>query len=127
MKSPQEPRRIDSAGHTLLMRRLFRDAPTHSPSAPDAAPPLFAALANPACYPHPVAGVRVLETHISWILLTGDYAYKIKKPVYLGFLDFSTLGLRRHYCEEELRLNRRLRSEERRVGKECRSRWSPYH
>jgi hypothetical protein len=93
------------------MRRLFRTAPTRSPSAPAAAPPLFAALVNPACYPHPVSGVRVLETHISWILLTGEYAYKIKKPVYLGFLDFSTLGLRRHYCEEELRLNRRLAPE----------------
>ncbi len=93
------------------MRRLFRTAPTRSPSASDAVPPLFAALLNPACYPHPVSGVRVLETHISWVLLTGEYAYKIKKPVYLGFLDFSTLGLRRHYCEEELRLNRRLAPE----------------
>jgi aminoglycoside phosphotransferase family enzyme/gluconate kinase len=55
-----------------------------------------------------VAGVRVLETHISWVLLTGAWAYKIKKPVDLGFLDFSTLELRRHFCEEELRLNRRL-------------------
>jgi aminoglycoside phosphotransferase family enzyme/predicted kinase len=93
------------------MRRLFRTAPTYPPSAPDNAPPLFAALSNPECYPHPVSGVRVLETHISWVLLTGEYAYKIKKPVYLGFLDFSTLGLRRHYCEEELRLNRRLAPE----------------
>jgi aminoglycoside phosphotransferase family enzyme/predicted kinase len=92
------------------MRRPLRTAPTRSSSAPDAAP-LFAALSNPACYPHPVSGVRVLETHISWILLTGEYAYKIKKPVYLGFLNFSTLGLRRHYCEEELRLNRRLAPE----------------
>jgi hypothetical protein len=79
--------------------------------APAAAPPLFAALLDPACYPHPVSGVRVLETHISWVLLTGEYAYKIKKPVNLGFLDFSSLELRRHYCEEELRLNRRLAPE----------------
>jgi len=93
------------------MRRLLRTAPTRPPSASEAVPPLFAALLNPACYPHPVSGVRVLETHISWVLLTGEYAYKIKKPVYLGFLDFSTLGLRRHYCEEELRLNRRLAPE----------------
>jgi hypothetical protein len=55
--------------------------------------------------------VRVLETHISWVLLTGEYAYKIKKPVNLEFLDFSSLELRRHYCEEELRLNRRLAPE----------------
>jgi hypothetical protein len=80
-------------------------------SARETEPPLFASLLDPACYPHPVAGVRVLETHISWVLLTGEYAYKIKKPVYLGFLDFSTLGLRRYYCEEELRLNRRLAPE----------------
>jgi aminoglycoside phosphotransferase family enzyme/predicted kinase len=49
----------------------------------------------------------VIETHISWVLLTGQYAYKIKKPVKLGFLDFSTLEKRRKYCEEELRVNRR--------------------
>lgn len=49
-----------------------------------------------------------LETHISWVLLAGDYAYKIKKAVDLGFLDFSTLEKRRFYCTEELRLNRRL-------------------
>lgn len=71
-------------------------------------PALLTALCRPECYPHPVAGVRVLETHISWVLLTGAWAYKIKKPVDLGFLDFSTLELRRHFCEEELRLNRRL-------------------
>ncbi|MEO5784148.1 MAG: AAA family ATPase [Casimicrobiaceae bacterium] len=51
---------------------------------------------------------RVLETHISYVLLTGTHAYKIKKAVRLGFLDFTTLAKRRHYCEEELRLNRRL-------------------
>ena len=90
------------------MARPLRTPVTRAQSAPAAAAPLFAALLDPACYPHPVAGVRVLETHISWILLTGEYAYKIKKPVYLGFLDFSTLELRRQYCEEELRLNRRL-------------------
>jgi aminoglycoside phosphotransferase family enzyme len=69
---------------------------------------LVGALANPVCYPHPVERVRVIETHISHVLLTGRYAYKIKKPVDLGFLDFSTLERRRFYCEEELRLNRRL-------------------
>ena len=52
--------------------------------------------------------VEVVETHISWVLLAGDYAYKIKKAVNLGFLDYSTLQKRRFYCAEELRLNRRL-------------------
>jgi uncharacterized protein len=50
----------------------------------------------------------MLETHISWVMLTGRYAYKLKKPVNLGFLDFSTLEARHHYCDDELRLNRRL-------------------
>lgn len=52
--------------------------------------------------------VQVVETHISWVLLAGDLAFKIKKPVNLGFLDFSTLHSRKYYCEEELRLNRRF-------------------
>jgi hypothetical protein len=69
---------------------------------------LVAALRDPARFPHPVTQVRVLETHISWVLLTGAFAYKLKRPVTLGFLDFSTLELRRRACDEELRLNRRL-------------------
>ena len=74
-------------------------------------PSLIPALQDAALYDHPVADFRVVETHISWVLLTGPYAYKIKKAVDLGFLDFSTLELRRYYCEEELRLNRRLAPE----------------
>ncbi|MFZ6050210.1 AAA family ATPase [Pseudomonas sp. CR3202] len=70
--------------------------------------PLIAALQNPALYPHPVDGFQVIETHISWVLLTGSYAYKIKKPVNFGFLDFTSLDARRHFCGEELRLNQRL-------------------
>ena len=66
------------------------------------------ALKNPDCYPHPVASVETIETHGNWILLAGDYAYKIKKPVDLGFMDFSTLEKRRFSCEEEIRLNCRL-------------------
>lgn len=74
-------------------------------------PALIEALLNPARYPHPVAQVRLVETHISYVLLTGQFAYKIKKAVNLGFLDFSTLAQRRFFCEEELRLNRRLAPE----------------
>lgn len=70
-------------------------------------PELIRALRRSTAYPHPVKAVRLVQTHISWVLLTGDLAYKIKKPVNLGFLDFSTLERRRHACEEELRLNRR--------------------
>ena len=69
---------------------------------------LVAALEDPRCYPHPAPTVERRETHVSHVLLAGDYAYKIKKPLNLGFLDFSTLARRRHFCEEELRLNRRL-------------------
>ena len=72
-------------------------------------PDLIKALTSPDAYPHHVdTPIRVIETHISWLLLTGDYAYKIKKPVNFGFLDFTTLKQRQHYCEEELRLNQRL-------------------
>lgn len=71
-------------------------------------PPLIAALADPRAYPGGVTEVRVIETHISWVFLTGRYAYKVKKPIKLPFLDFSTLERRKYFCEEELRINRRL-------------------
>lgn len=74
-------------------------------------PPLIAALHDPHRYDHPVERVALVETHISWVLLTGRYAYKIKKSVDLGFLDFSTLAKRHHFCVEELRLNQRLAPE----------------
>ena len=51
------------------------------------------------------------ETHVSWVFLAGDYAYKIKKPVKTGFLDYSTLELREHFCHEEIRLDRRYSDE----------------
>lgn len=68
---------------------------------------LIQALLNSALYPHPVGQVELIETHISFVLLAGEYAYKIKKPVDFGFLDFSSLEKRKYYCEEEIRLNRR--------------------
>ena len=64
-------------------------------------------LLDPNCYPHPAGRIELVETHISWVFLAGDYAYKVKKPIRLPFLDFSTLAARRSFCEEELRLNRR--------------------
>lgn len=71
--------------------------------------PLIAALLRPEAHqPPPSAPIELLETHISWILLVGAVAYKIKKPVDLGFVDFSTPERRAWFCEEELRLNRRL-------------------
>jgi aminoglycoside phosphotransferase family enzyme/predicted kinase len=65
-------------------------------------------LSRPAAYPQPVDKVEVRQTHISAVFLAGDHVYKIKKPVSLGFLDFGTLDARRHFCHEEVRLNRRL-------------------
>jgi aminoglycoside phosphotransferase family enzyme/predicted kinase len=65
-------------------------------------------LLTSKAYPHAVAHLRLQQTHISWIVLTGPYAYKIKKPVQFPFLDASTLERRRWLCEEELRLNRRF-------------------
>jgi len=70
-------------------------------------PALIRHLLAADAYPHETGGIQLVETHISWVILTGEYAYKVKKPVELGFLDFSTLAARRHFCEEELRVNRR--------------------
>ena len=69
---------------------------------------LVKALGNPDLYEHPVGDISIIETHISWVILTGHYAYKIKKPVDFGFVDFTTLKKRLFFCEEELRLNRRF-------------------
>lgn len=71
-------------------------------------PPLIQALLQAERYPGQVHEVELVQTHISWVLLAGDFAYKIRKPVKLGFLDFSTLAQRLRDCEQELRLNRRF-------------------
>jgi len=69
------------------------------------------AIHDPAMYPHPVSRIQLVETHISWVILTGDWAYKLKKPVNFGFVDFTTLELRHAACHEEVRLNRRTAPE----------------
>lgn len=69
---------------------------------------LIAELARPAAFPVPVTRVETHQTHISAVFVAGDFAYKIRKPVKLSFLDFSTLAQREHDCREEVRLNRRL-------------------
>ncbi|HYN50077.1 MAG TPA: AAA family ATPase [Thermoleophilaceae bacterium] len=66
------------------------------------------ALRSPALYPHRPDVVKVVETHISWVFLAADRAYKLRKPVVFPFLDYGTLERRRHMCEEEVRLGRRL-------------------
>jgi len=65
-------------------------------------------ILTPSAFPHPVGRLEVRETNLSWVILTGAYAYKIKKSVKLDFIDASTLANRKHLCEEELRLNQRL-------------------
>ena len=66
------------------------------------------ALSRPEAYPDHPAEVSMQQTHISWLFFTKDFVYKVKKPVNFGFLDFTSLEARRHFCEEEARLNRRL-------------------
>ena len=69
---------------------------------------LIDGLSRPVAYPFAIDAVEIVQTHISLVFLAGPFVYKIKKPVQMGFLDFSTLEKRRFFCEEEIRLNRRL-------------------
>ena len=71
-----------------------------------ALPDHLSGLLVPGCYPHPCEAITLIETHISWVILTGQYAYKLKKPVRFNFVDFSTLERRLHFCAEEVRCNR---------------------
>ncbi len=77
----------------------------------DLYPQYIQALLRENQYPHPVDTVSLVQTHISFVLLAGDFVYKFKKPVNFGFLDFSTLEKRHYCCEQELVLNRRLSPE----------------
>jgi uncharacterized protein len=79
--------------------------------APDRLQRLIQSLQKPQIFDHSTDGFELVETHISYVLLAGPFAYKFKKPVNFGFLDFTTLEKRRFYCEEELRLNKRLAPE----------------
>jgi uncharacterized protein len=65
-------------------------------------------LLRTTAFPHVVTALKLLETHLSWVVLTGKFAYKIKKPVKLPFVDYSTLEKRKHFCDLELELNREL-------------------
>ncbi len=71
-------------------------------------PQSLAGLLSPRAYPHPAGAVELIETHISWVLLAGEFAYKIKRPVRYAFIDLRDPQDRKHFCEEELRLNRRF-------------------
>lgn len=69
---------------------------------------ILAAFSNPEFYPHKTGDIRRTQTHTAWVFLTGERAYKIKKPVNFGFLDFSTLERRKEFCQKEVELNREL-------------------
>lgn len=71
-------------------------------------PPYVQALLKPSAYPKPPAKIDLMQTQMSFIFLTGSYVYKTKKPVNLGYLDYTTLEMRKHFCVQELELNRRL-------------------
>lgn len=71
-------------------------------------PPLVEAMLQPDFYDHVVQDIQIIQTHISYVFLTGEFAYKVKKAVNFGFLDFSSLEKRHFFCQEELRLNNRL-------------------
>jgi len=74
-------------------------------------PPIIRALLRPSAYSHTVNDVKLVQTHISYVILVGEHVYKIKKPLNFGFLDYSTLGKRRHNCLREVTLNSRLCSD----------------
>jgi aminoglycoside phosphotransferase family enzyme len=89
----------------FLQRRVFFQ---ESKMSKDVLPAYIQYLQESGSYSHPAEDVQLLQTHISFVLLAGDFVYKWKKPVNFGFLDFSTLEKRKFYCEQELILNRRL-------------------
>ena len=78
------------------------------PASVTTLPPLVERLLDPAAYPHPTERIRLIETHISWVILTGPFAYKLKKPVSLGFVDYSSLDLRQQSCAGEVRVSGRF-------------------
>src|SRR5690348_18325390 len=96
-------------GSALLLSHGHADESAEAMSA--SLPGALAGLLEPRAYPHPVDEVELVTTHISWVLLAGDYAYKIKRPVRYPFIDLTSSERRRFLCEEELRLNRRFAPE----------------
>jgi aminoglycoside phosphotransferase family enzyme/predicted kinase len=83
-------------------------APAEEPRERPSVPPIITSLLRPEAYQHPADAIELRETHISWVILAGPFAYKIKKPVDYGFLNFATVRRRLADCEDEVRLNRRL-------------------
>lgn len=74
-------------------------------------PPMIADLLRPDRYSPPPENITLIQTHISWVIIADQLVYKIKKPVNFGFIDYSSLEKRHYFCQEEVRLNRRLSRE----------------
>ena len=89
-------------------RGTLQTTPTETAQTNLSVPPVVTSLLRPEAYQHPADDIELHETHISWVILAGPFAYKIKKPVDLGFLDFTSRERRLTDCEDEVRLNRRL-------------------
>jgi uncharacterized protein len=98
-------RASESAYDETILGLNFMEVEKSTAVAPET---LLAFLLNPDSYPHRPRRVHLKQTHSSYVLLAAPYAYKVKKPVNFGFLDFSTLEKRRYFCERELLLNRRF-------------------
>ena len=71
-------------------------------------PSMIDDLLNPASLPDRTESVSLVQTHISLVFVADEFVYKVKKAVDFGFLDFTTLEKRKHYCHQEIRLNQRL-------------------
>lgn len=82
--------------------------PSNPNLATQSAEEFVTGMLDAAAYPHPVADLRMIETHLSWVFLAGEFAYKVRKPVTLDFVDFSSPAARQADCDTEWRLNRRL-------------------
>jgi|GEM_PF-2181723 len=91
-------------GPPRLQLRTQETETMANPQLPD----WLRALLEPQHFPHPADDLKLLQTHISYVILAGDLVYKFKKPVNFGFLDFTTLEKRKYFCEQEVVLNRRL-------------------
>ena len=87
------------------MRMAERPSPTSATQIAEALP---ACMLDARAYPHPATHLRMIETHLSWVFLAGAFAYKVRKPVTLDFVNFGSLAARRADCDEEWRLNRQL-------------------
>jgi aminoglycoside phosphotransferase family enzyme/predicted kinase len=102
---------LEEIDRSISSGRARSQPARHPEGAPRVQGQLIAFLESPETYPHGPTEVRVIQTHISWVFIASPFVFKVKKPVNLGFLDFSTLEKRHYFCQREVALNRRLAPE----------------